>query len=430
MPLYRILCLDGGGAWALIQAKALIDIYGERAEGLAVLSEFDLVAANSGGSITLGGLLENLRLSELLNYFKDDAKRRSIFKPTNLGRAPANLILHKLTGVGAQYDAGAKLQGLRVLMPNAGARRMSELPSYVTGTPMQSGRNCARSPQFLICGFDYDRLRETFFRSHTATLASSRAPSLDPTLAEAIHASTNAPVNYFDAPAELVGHRYWDGAIGGYNNPVVAALVEAMADGTPMEQIRVLSIGTGSVFLPLADASAGASPVLTQAREASTILQDLKLLATAIVDDPPDAATFVAYVMLGQRLPKEKDDMPVSGGAIVRMNPLIQPVRASATDLWRVPAGLSEAQFDRLRRLDMDAVAAADVELIELLCDCWLHPPVTSETDSFAVRNQPIRANSTTLQCEIGHWTYAEAKAAWLGFRPTPAELSALAPTT
>ena len=78
----------------------------------------------------------------------------------------------------------------------------------------------------------------------------------------------------------------------------------------------------------------------------------------------------------------------------------------------------------------MDAVAAADVELIELLCDCWLHPPVTSGTDSFAVRNQPIRANSTTLQCEIGQWTYAEAKAAWLAFRPTPAELSGLAPTT
>jgi uncharacterized protein len=52
---YRILSLDGGGTWALIQVKALIALYpgGAATPGLTVLNDFDLVAANSGGSIVL-----------------------------------------------------------------------------------------------------------------------------------------------------------------------------------------------------------------------------------------------------------------------------------------------------------------------------------------------------------------------------------------
>jgi uncharacterized protein len=45
---YRILSLDGGGSWALIEIRALMEIYGDRS-GREILSEFDLVAANSGG---------------------------------------------------------------------------------------------------------------------------------------------------------------------------------------------------------------------------------------------------------------------------------------------------------------------------------------------------------------------------------------------
>src|SRR5215467_16317599 len=66
---YRILCLDGGGRWSLISVMALQAIFGERAKGHDILKSFDLVAANSGGSIVLGGLIENKSLSELLDSF-------------------------------------------------------------------------------------------------------------------------------------------------------------------------------------------------------------------------------------------------------------------------------------------------------------------------------------------------------------------------
>ena len=76
MAKFRILSLDGGGSWALIQVMALIDLYGDNATGHEVLREFDLAAANSGGSIVLGGLVEDMPLVTLLNFFLSEEKRK------------------------------------------------------------------------------------------------------------------------------------------------------------------------------------------------------------------------------------------------------------------------------------------------------------------------------------------------------------------
>ena len=52
---YHILSLDGGGSWALIQVRVLIDLFGANVSGYAVLKNFDLVTANSGGSVVTVG---------------------------------------------------------------------------------------------------------------------------------------------------------------------------------------------------------------------------------------------------------------------------------------------------------------------------------------------------------------------------------------
>ena len=49
---YRILSLDGGGVWGLIEVKTLIALYSPETNGHDVLKEFDLVAGNSAGSRT------------------------------------------------------------------------------------------------------------------------------------------------------------------------------------------------------------------------------------------------------------------------------------------------------------------------------------------------------------------------------------------
>jgi len=76
---YRILSLDGGGSWALIEVRALIELYSPTTTGHQVLADFDLVAGNSGGSQVLAGLLEDLPLKDLLAYYQDEAMRRSLF---------------------------------------------------------------------------------------------------------------------------------------------------------------------------------------------------------------------------------------------------------------------------------------------------------------------------------------------------------------
>ena len=114
---YRILSLDGGGTWALIQVKALITLYGDDTPGQTVLQDFDLVAANSGGSIVLGALIENLALGEILSFFEDQAKRESIFSPSHSLEDHA---LHALTGLGPKYSAENKLAALQNLLPNTG----------------------------------------------------------------------------------------------------------------------------------------------------------------------------------------------------------------------------------------------------------------------------------------------------------------------
>ena len=52
---YQILSLDGGGSWALIQARVLQDIYGD-IKGHELLKQFDMAVKNSGDSLVLGCL--------------------------------------------------------------------------------------------------------------------------------------------------------------------------------------------------------------------------------------------------------------------------------------------------------------------------------------------------------------------------------------
>ncbi len=244
MAKFRILSLDGGGSWALIQVMALQALYSENTPGHDVLKDFDLVAANSGGSIALGGLIENLSLKALLtSYFMDEAKRKQVFSTVSIVKKIEDGF-YEAAGIAPQYSTADKLVALQNLLPNFGATKMASIPGRIA-------QLVGRSPHFVIFGFDYDRRRATFFRSNLKSDAASIASPINPALAEAINASSTAPVKYFDAPADVGPNRFWDGAIAGYNNPVLGAVVEALANQVPAEDIQVLSIGTASVRRPI-----------------------------------------------------------------------------------------------------------------------------------------------------------------------------------
>ena len=118
--MYRILSLDGGGSWAVIQVMALQRIFGQKASGHEVLAHFDLVAANSGGSITLGGLLEDKTLNSLVDdFYLQEAQRRKIFVEAGLFDDIEATGLRQI-GIGAKYLTHKKFDGLRdVLAINA-----------------------------------------------------------------------------------------------------------------------------------------------------------------------------------------------------------------------------------------------------------------------------------------------------------------------
>ena len=248
--VHRILSLDGGGAWAMLQAIALKDLYGD-IPGHQILATFDLAVANSGGSIVLGGLIENMMPSQIINLFNDQANRQAIFAPVSLWE---NLLSH--IPIFPKYSTAGKLSGLTRVFGTMGAQFLSSF----------NGAGWAQSPneknvKVLIVAFDYDSMRARFFRSYDTPHG---ATADDVPLVEAIHASSDAPVEFFDKPTEWNGHRYWDGAMGGYNNPLLAGIIDLMSDGTSAADIVALSLGTGTVKLVPSMAKPSAPPELTQ----------------------------------------------------------------------------------------------------------------------------------------------------------------------
>lgn len=391
---YRILSLDGGGGWALLQVRALIELYGNNpgTTGHQVLADFDLVAANSGGSLVLGGLVENVTLGTLKTYFEDETKRRSIFSPTS---SFGDRLAAHLLGIGPKYSAENKLQAIRTLLRNTGDLTLDKAVAGVR----RKDKNGVPDTLLLIVGFDYDLNRATFFRSQPSKSPNWGAgAAADVTLAEAIHASTNAPVNYFDAPAFLpsIRKRFWDGGITGCNNPVLAAVTEAVTRGHTNTDIVALSIGTGTVVLPPATAADPASSPLVSRPEKSGLLADIRKLATSILDDPPDAASFVAYAMTGGNTGIKG----ASDSRIIRLNPMVSPRGAPGN--WSAP--MKAELFEALVKLDVDAVENDQIKLVSELATLWL---------ADTVRNQPIRRDSQTLAEEIGAGTFSKARAAW-----------------
>lgn len=402
---FRILSLDGGGSWSLLQIMTLIDLYrsgGALLTGHEVLRDFDLVIASGSGSLVLGGLVKDMPLTEIRRIFEDEAVCGSIFARRQAPAGMSARLVRHLTGIGPRYSARGKLDALRRLLNgDLGVAEIGDVTLDALATRIDV------PAQLMITAFDYDRNCEIVFRSNPASRAGDFGTPPIATLAEAIHAATTAPLAYVDAPAAISrGRRCWNGALAGGNNPVLAGIAEALANGVAAASIEVLSIGAGGVVLPMAGGSEdAASAKLVRQRKAASAGGDLHKLAE-LLDDPPDGASLIAYLTLGHAVPKD-GAQPLKDGRLVRLNPLLQPIRLAHG--WARPAGLIEGdghddEFVRLRELPMDAVAAEEIALIRKFAALW---------HGNAVVNQPIRANADTLDCEIGQRWYSEARAQW-----------------
>jgi hypothetical protein len=365
MEVHRILSLDSGGVWAMLQVMALQKLFGLHARGHDVLRRFNLAAASGGGSIVLAGLAMNMTLQEILDeFFINKANREKIFgkQETGFFKKAARILRHEALKdvLGKEYHA----------------KKLGELARLVT--------------EFLICAYDCDRRRPEFFRSANNSRSASSTGSWDPPLVDVIHASATSQLNNAHALAIISKTRFCDGAAGGLYNPVVAAVTEALANNTDASKIQVLSIGTGTLDRPPLDSAEAEKKSDQQAIERD--------MANAIFNDPADSATYVAHVMLKQALPGTGTKPPIANGSVVRVSPAIRLDGKSAPQ-----GGIDPAGFKSLAAMEKSAVAQRSVDAVRKLGEAWLDDKVG---------NQPIRSNRN-FECEIGHDKASGAIAQW-----------------
>jgi hypothetical protein len=338
--------------------------------------------------------MEDRPLSEILAYFMSQATRQSIFQPTTHF---LDQVLEALLHLGPRFSTVKKLPALQRLFAVNGGKT---LPAAGQAIPGASGQPI----HLLITAFDYDRNIAAFFRSAPAggPAWGVGAASDDTTVAQAIHASSDPPVQYFDEPATWgdKSNDFWDGAIAGYNNPVVAGVAEAITLDIATADIRALAIGTGTIKWP-GPPSPDPKPLMAK-KPSSNFVSDLAKLAGSILDDPPDVASFHAHVMTGgpQGLP------PGAISRIVRMSPMVSPVPDGAGG-WIPPANWSVEQLTHLAGIDLTALNQIDVEYIADYADYWLAGGPDSPL------NQPIRMDADTLTSKLGPMSFQGALDQW-----------------
>jgi hypothetical protein len=386
---YRILSLDGGGTWAMLQARALADLYPAKS-GREVLADFDLAVANSGGAIVLAGLMLDMHPADIAGLFRMQAA--SIFVPGDANEWVAD----KLHLPMPKFSMTEKRKGLQAALPDGGLVQLDQWDA-----PKARSGEAVRA---MITAFNYDTLRAVFFRTFRSANGQGPSTSL---LVDAIHASANPPVVFFDAPAvDRDGCRYWDGAVAGYNNPLMTAIVEGLAARKVAAEIQVLSIGTGTVHLAPWNAPDTAAK-LCQKHPDPHFWDDLPILAGSILDDPPDAANYVAFNVLGNQMPMPAPtaERPIHSGSLVRLSPIVQPKHRATAPGWDPPAGYSVESFDKLANMDLASRSDEAFDALETLWARW---------KSGDMPNQPVLADHETYEPTIGDATYEKGKRRWL----------------
>ena len=208
-PFY-ILALDGGGARGIYRAQVLANL--EREVGRPVKDCFDLIAGTSTGSIIAGAAAAGIPMTDVVALFEREAPRIFRKRPCRFGF------------FGSKYSAKPLAATIGQFLPTATLGSI-KTPLLITGSDLSTGGVYVFKSRYLKdLGEDY--VRDGNIRLSDAILASCAAPA------------------YFD-PAKVGDYLLADGGLWA-NNPSLIALTEAVSKfGRAVEQISILSIGTG-----------------------------------------------------------------------------------------------------------------------------------------------------------------------------------------
>ncbi len=222
---YRILSLDGGGIRGVISAVILAEV--ERQIGKPLNQHFNLIAGTSTGSILATAIALGSNSQDIIKLYKEKGPRifpyRSLLSLQRLG-----LVLQYGFSAPKYSDEGL----IEVLQEQFGTTKLSDV---------------ADSPQLLIVSYDTLAREPIVFKSWRRDKDYFKVP-----LWEVCVCSASAPV-YFPAHLLKTERRTYsaiDGGLGA-NNPSACAIAEAIRLNYPIQEVSVLSIGTGDSARPV-----------------------------------------------------------------------------------------------------------------------------------------------------------------------------------
>ncbi|OOZ38958.1 CBASS cGAMP-activated phospholipase [Solemya elarraichensis gill symbiont] len=205
---FQILSLDGGGIRGMFSAALLAHI--ERDLGVSITDHFDLIAGTSTGGIIALGLGLGLTPEEILGFYVDHGK--SMF-PASPFRRLRHLVRNK-------YDSRGLELALRECFGEqliGESKRMLVIPSF----------DLAHTDVALFkTAHHEDFVRDYKMPAWKVAMATTAAPT------------------YFPGFSQIEDRTLIDGGVWA-NNPTMVALAEAVGIlKVPVDQIRILSIGT------------------------------------------------------------------------------------------------------------------------------------------------------------------------------------------
>lgn len=351
----RVLSFDGGGVRCLLQAQILNDMY-PNMSGHQILKRFDVVTATSAGSVVLSGLLGDMTPRDIFESFRSPDFLNAIFARTYWPFFP-------------KWSTEKKRAGLLHILPHSD-RDMNAIA-------LDLGIS-----RIIIPAFDVQSRRAHIFDSFRSGNA---------TLLDAVHASTTAPVTYFDAPATVGKRTYWDGGVCGLNNP--AAYGTAVAkEMFPDDDIWTLSLGSG-VMVTEDDLNLSPSAFYPGA------IRSCRNLISALVDDAPDVSTRYLWTM--------------TKGRYIRMSPVIGPEQNGTTfslpEIYTADRALGGMDgYRSLSQTKLDSKDSDTIRKLALIGMYYLQDKIPTQTIS-----DMSDLNSTATTSKF----YSRLKSLWLKYQ-------------
>ena len=319
----------------------------------------------------LAALAENYTIQGAIDVFSQKEKRNSIFSKNTYKEKfiPVSFFGGKF---GPKYSTKRKKEAFDSLFKTVSRIPMEKLSEHI-GKP---------SLRISIATFDALNNRAKFFKSYGSEKDTYDSLSIT----QAIHGSSNAPIQYFDFPAKMkaknsnIWYYLWDGALGGFNNPTVAALIEAIKAGVSLDTIKLISIGTGTKLMSVEDKTEFYDNMdttiqnrfyklrfSTWKRQIAYFFSTVVNQAKTILYEPPDWANYVAMMFLKQA---QNKDIPNN---FIRLSPMIHIGKDTPEKV--------KPLLKKLYKLDMDLTNDEDVQLLIEAFEEW---------KVGCIQNQPI----------------------------------------